>query len=317
MNNDEYYIKKTFKLARQGISHVSPNPLVGCVIVKNGKIIAKGYHHKFGEKHAEIDALDKIKGKAKGATLYVNLEPCSHHGKTPPCTDRIIEEEISKVVIAILDPNPKISGNGIKKLKEASIEVVSGILEKEAKELNEKFIYSIQNKKSYLMLKLALSKDLFLAPKNKKRIQITNEKQNKEVHKLRSEYDAVLIGSGTVINDNPLLTTRLIKGRNPYRIILDRTKSLDLKKYHLFNDEFKKLTMVISSSNYENKKYDEYLKKQNIKQIYIYEKDNKLDINELMKKLYKLNIGSVMCEGGLALSKHIIENKLVLCHLVK
>jgi len=308
--NYKTYIKKTFKLAKKGIGHTSPNPLVGCIVVKDNKILACGYHHKFGKKHAEIDALDKIKGKAKGSTLYVNLEPCCHQGKTPACADRIIKEGIRKVVIGMKDPNSKVQGKGIKNLQKAGIEVISDILEKESKELNKKFIYSIQSKKAYLLLKIALSKDLFMAPKNKKRSQITNEKQLKQVHKLRSEHDAIMIGSGTVIYDNPLLTVRLVKGRQPLRIVLDRTKKLDLEKYHLFNDNFTNKTIVVSSKKYNDKTYDKYLKTKNIKQIQVSEKDNKLDLDELMKELYKINIGSVMCEGGVELSKYIYENHL-------
>jgi len=310
MKSDEIYISQCFNLAEKGLGNVSPNPLVGCVIVKDNKVIATGYHHKFGEKHAEIDALDKIAGKAKDAILYVNLEPCCFEGKTPPCTERIIKEGIKKVVISMKDPNQKVQGKGIEKLQNAGIEVVSGIMEKEAEELNKKFIYSIQNKKAYLMLKIALSKDLFMAPKDKKRIQITNEKQLKQVHKLRSEYDAIMIGSGTVIHDNPLLTVRLVKGKQPLRIVLDRTKKLDLEKYHLFNDGFTDKTIVVSSKNSENKTYDRYLEAKNIKQIQVSEKDNKLDLDELMKDLYKINIGSVMCEGGVELARYIYEKHL-------
>lgn len=285
INLDKKYIQTCLKLAKNGAGFVSPNPLVGCVIVRDGKIIARGYHHKYGQKHAEIDALDKIPGKAEGATLYVNLEPCSIYGKTPPCTERIINEKIGRVVIGCLDKNPLVSGNGVKALKKAGIEVATGILWQECELLNQFFFKWISTGLPYVSLKIARTTDNFVAGPNGERINITGEASRKEVHELRAFYDAVLIGKNTALKDNPKLTVRKIKGRQPFRIVLDsKGELLGNQKLHLLNDKYSNKTMVITG---------------------------KITLKKLLSTLAKENIFSILVEGGPSIWSSFIKEKLV------
>ena len=285
IHSDKKYIQTCLKLAKKGAGYVSPNPLVGCIIVRDEKIIARGYHHKYGEKHAEIDALDKIAGKAKGATLYVNLEPCSIYGKTPPCTERIIKEKIGRVVIGCLDKNPLISGNGVKALKKAGIEVISGILESECERLNQFFFKWISTGMPYVTLKIAKTLDNFVAGPNGERINITGEESQKEVHKLRSLYDAVLIGKNTALKDNPKLTVRKVKGRQPFRIVLDsKGELLGNQKPYLLSDKYADKTMVVKG---------------------------KTTLKKLLSTFAKKNISSILVEGGPTIWSSFIKEKLV------
>ena len=218
--SDEKYIKRTLKLANKGIGKVSPNPLVGCAIVKNGKIISEGYHEQFGDDHAEVVALKKADEDAKDATLYVNLEPCCHYGKTPPCTDAIIKAGIKKVVIGMIDPNPLVSSGGIKILKKHNIEVKAGIEDKACRHLNRAFIKHISTKLPYVTIKIAQSLDGRVATKTGHSKWITSKKARKETHRLRSENDAILVGISTVLADNPQLTVRHTHGKNPVFILV-------------------------------------------------------------------------------------------------
>lgn len=280
-------MKKCIELARKGKGFVSPNPLVGCIIVKDGEIIAEGYHHKFGDKHAEIDALDKIAGQAKETTLYVNLEPCCIHGKTPPCTKRIIEEGVSRVVVGNLDPNILISGKGIAELEKNGIQVDSGILEDECRLLNQFFYKWIDTGLPYVTLKIARTSDNFIAYSDGSCPHISSEESRKEVHELRSFYDAVLIGKNTALADNPRLTVRKVDGRQPIRIVLDSKGELKgNKNLHLFNDEFADKTMLIESDN------------------------EHVDLGKLLKDLGKQGISSVLIEGGPGVWNSFIKENL-------
>lgn len=272
MNSDETYIKKCIELAKKGKGFVSPNPLVGCVIVRDEKIIAEGYHQKFGYKHAEIDALDKIAGKAKSATLYVNLEPCCVHGKTPPCTNRIIEEEIKRVVVGNLDPNPDVSGKGISELRENGVQVETEILEDECRMLNQFFYKWISTGLPYITLKIARTSDNFIAYPDGSCPHISNAESRKEVHELRSFYDAVLIGANTALKDNPRLTVRKIEGRQPIRIVLDGDNKISgNQNLNLLNDEYAEKTWVV---------------------------DKRVDLKEFLKEMGSKNISSILVEGG-------------------
>lgn len=232
VNIHERYISRCIELAKNGFGTTYPNPMVGSVIVCDDKIIGEGWHRKSGEAHAEVNAINAVKDKSLLAksTIYVSLEPCSHFGKTPPCSDLIIENKIPKVVIGTIDPNSQVCGNGIKKLKEAGIEVEVGFLEKECSELNKRFFTFHNKKRPYIILKWAESKDGFIAPTDKEKkepIWISNEFSRQLVHKWRSEEQAILIGTNTVLDDNPKLNTRDWNGNNPVRIILDRTGKVD------------------------------------------------------------------------------------------
>ena len=239
MKTHEYFIDKCISLARKGALDVSPNPMVGCVIVNNGEIIGEGYHKKYGKNHAEVNAIHSVKDKSelKNSILYVNLEPCCHHGKTPPCTDLIVKYNIPKVVIGCIDTFSKVSGQGMKKLKDNSVEVIYGVLEKECTELNKRFFCYHTKKRPYIILKWAKSKDNFIAPINQEKpFWMTSEKSKKLVHSWRAEEDAILVGRKTVVADNPSLTVRMCEGKNPIRIIIDKELSLD-KKSNVFDDQ--------------------------------------------------------------------------------
>jgi diaminohydroxyphosphoribosylaminopyrimidine deaminase/5-amino-6-(5-phosphoribosylamino)uracil reductase len=228
--NEKLIMHRCLELARKGAGMVSPNPLVGCVIVRNDKIVGEGYHKKFGGLHAEIFALKRAGKKTKGATLYVSLEPCAHFGKTPPCSDAIIQAGISRVVVASKDPNPLVSGKGIRRLRVAGIQVKVGLFQKEAELLNEKFFKFIKTGLPFVGIKLAQTLDGRIADVAGNSKWITSKTARKEVHRLRNEYDAVLIGANTVLRDNPELTVRLVKGRNPVRVVVDGRLSLPVSR---------------------------------------------------------------------------------------
>lgn len=295
---DESYIQLTLEIARRGEGSVSPNPLVGCVITKNNKIIGAGYHKKFGEDHAEINAINSATESLEGSTLYVNLEPCSHFGHTPPCVDRIIQEKIKRVVIGTLDLNP-ISGDGVKKLKSAGIDVKVGVLEKECIELNKFFFKYVAKKKPFVTIKAAQTLDGMIADKHQNSGWISSSESRKFVHALRSKYDAVIIGSQTAKKDDPQLTVRMIEGRNPFRVVLDSKLKLktDLK---LFTKNSDKKTILVTTFGNQNKKNKiKKLQDLGVKILFI-RKDNRnrVHLKSLLNKLVKIEITSVLVEGG-------------------
>lgn len=271
-----------------------PNPFVGAIIWDEEKkeIVSSGYHKEYGKAHAEVEAIKNAKGNTKNKTLIVNLEPCSHYGKTPPCADLIIQSGIKKVVIAMADVNPIVRYNGIKKLKDASIEVISGVLEDEAKELNKVFIKNILYKKPYVMLKTATTLDSKIATVNNKSKWITNEKARLEVQKLRNSYQAIMSASGTILADNPRLNVRLKNKKSPIRIIFDPNNKVPLD-YNVFNDDGVR-KILINNSKINLKK--------DIEQI------NFTNFDELFKKLYEMNIYSIMIEAGQGLNSLLLKN---------
>ena len=309
--NDESYIKLTLELAKKGIGNVSPNPLVGAVIIKNEKIIGAGFHEKFGSNHAEVNAILNAKESVEGSTLYVNLEPCSHFGKTPPCVNKIIESKIKRVVIGSLDPNPLVSGNGIKKLEEAGLEVKYGVLTQECAEVNKFFFKYITNGIPYVTLKVAQTIDAKIADNHFNSKWITSAESRTFVHGLRSEYDAVLVGKNTVIKDEPSLTVRHVEGRNPKRIILDSNLSLSLR-HQVFNST--NLSEVIIITSKDSKSKEKKIKKFNELGIKILfcktEKYGRISLKNALKKLAKENISSILVEGGSKVFSSFIKNKL-------
>ncbi|QIY91045.1 bifunctional diaminohydroxyphosphoribosylaminopyrimidine deaminase/5-amino-6-(5-phosphoribosylamino)uracil reductase RibD [Chryseobacterium gallinarum] len=285
MNNDELYIKRCIGLARKALGNTYPNPLVGSVIVHNGKIIGEGYHHKAGENHAEINAINSVENKdlIPESTIYVSLEPCAHYGKTPPCALKIKELGFKKVVIGAMDSHDKVNGKGKKIIQDAGIEVISGILEQECIELNKRFFTYHEQKRPYIILKWAESGDGYL-DKDFKPTSISNTLVNQWVHQLRADEHAILVGTQTALNDNPSLTVRNVEGENPVRILID----FDLKvpeNFNIYNKEAK--TLVLNSTKEESK--------DNIRFIKI-RKENFLP--DLMNALYKEQIQSVIIEGG-------------------
>ena len=282
-------MQRCIDLAKQGSGNVAPNPMVGCVIVHNGEIIAEGYHQKFGEAHAEVNAINSVPADKQHllnqSVLYVNLEPCSHHGKTPPCTDLIITKQIPQVVIGISDPNPLVSGKGIKKLQTAGIKVTIGPLQDECTELNKRFITFYEKKRPYITLKWAQTNDGFIAPTDGKKLQISGKLSQQLVHKWRSEEQSILVGYNTALNDNPQLTVREWKGNNPIRIVIDQKLALP-KNLHLFDNNVP--TIVLNELANE--------KNENIELIKI-EFGNETAKN-ILSSLYNRNFQSVFVEGG-------------------
>ena len=282
---DEFYIKRCIELAKKATGKTYPNPLVGSVIVHNGKIIGEGFHQKAGENHAEINAINSVENPEllPESTIYVSLEPCAHFGKTPPCSLKIKEIGFKKVVIGAMDSHDKVNGKGKKILMDAGIETISGILEDECRELNKRFFTYHEKKRPYIILKWAESNDGFI-DKDFKPTKISNELASQFVHQIRSEEHAILVGTQTALNDNPSLTTRLIDGRNPVRILIDFELKVP-KDFKIYNNEAPTLVF-----NQEKDSEEE-----NIKFIKI-SKENFLE--ELMQKLYENQIQSVLIEGG-------------------
>ncbi len=309
MEENTKYIKRCFTLAEKGAGFVSPNPLVGAVIVKDDKIIGEGFHQKYGEAHAEVNAIENSKEDIAGATLYCNLEPCVHDKKqTPPCVPLIIEKKIKKVVISNLDPNPEVNGKGVEALKKAGIEVETGILEEEGKELNKFYFKSITKKNPYITLKVAQSLDGKISLNKKERTWLTGDESKKIVHQLRSQYDAVLIGAKTVKADNPLLTVREVKGRNPIRIILDG-KFLLGQGYSVFNAKSESETWLIVAENFSGKKKITSFEARGIKVFPLKsDPDGKIDFKDLLRLLRDQKIISLFVEGGQQIFSQFIDS---------
>ena len=299
MNSHEHFIDKCISLARKGALNVSPNPMVGCIIVNDGKIIGEGYHMEYGKNHAEVNAIHSVKDKSelRNSILYVNLEPCCHHGKTPPCTDLIIKYNVPKVVIGCVDTFSKVSGEGIKKLKDNCVEVIYGVLEKDCIELNKRFFCYHIKKRPYIILKWAKSKDNFTAPSSQEKpFWMTSKKSKKLVHRWRAEEDAILVGRKTVVVDNPSLTVRMCKGKNPIRIIIDKDLLLD-KKSNVFDDQaetivFNKIKSAIID-----------------KTTYLKADFNNLN-EDILNQLYNRDILSIIIEGGTITINSFIEKNL-------
>ena len=304
------YMKMAIELSKKGIGFVNPNPLVGAVIVKNGKVIGTGFHEKFGEAHAEVNAFNNATETVENAEMYVTLEPCSHYGKTPPCVDKIIEEKISKVYIGMKDPNAIVAGRGIQKLIDNKIEVEVGICEEEIKKLNEIFIKYITTLKPFCIMKTAMSLDGKIATHLKHSKWITNEKSRNYVHELRNRVAAIMVGVGTVISDNPSLDTRLERQNisNPIRIIVDIYGEIPLDS-KVLSDNSIAPTIVVLTPLAKQEIVNEISKKAEV--MVIEEKDGKVDLKVLMEELGKKGIDSILLEGGGTLNWSMLEEGLV------
>ena len=280
---------RCLELAVKGLGHVSPNPMVGCVIVLNEKIIGEGYHEHYGYGHAEPNAIAQVSDDLLAkSTLYVTLEPCSHYGKTPPCADLIISKGIKKVVVGNLDSNPLVAGKGIKKLKDAGIDVEYGILDKECRELNKRFFTFHEKKRPYIILKWAQTQDGFIShwplPEFKEDNWITGTESKTLSHQWRSQEQAILIGYNTLMADNPLLTARLVNGKNPIRLILSRNADLN-KEFNIFNSDAR--SIIFNS-----------IKDEVIGNIEFVKIDWNQKVKQVLEYCYKNNIMSVIIEGG-------------------
>lgn len=303
-------MKMALKVSLKGLGFVNPNPLVGAVIVKDGKVLGKGYHAYFGGPHAEINAIQNTKEKLKGATIYVTLEPCNHQGKTPPCTNRLIEEKFDRVVIGMKDPNTLVNGKGIEQLREAGIEVETGILENEIKAINEVYTKFITTQKPFCCLKTAMTLDGKISTFTGESKWISNEKSRNHVHKLRHRYSAILVGVNTVIKDNPMLTDRSenkIKS-NPIRIIADSNGRTPLDSAVLNTGEAK---TIIALTNNANRNFIEAIIEKGAEVIICPENNKKVDIEFLIKELGKRGIDSILLEGGSTLNFSAIQAGVV------
>ena len=308
---DARYMQRCIDLARRGSGSVSPNPMVGCVIVKNGAVIGEGYHHRFGGQHAERDALMNSTPSVRGATLYVNLEPCSHFGKTPPCVDAIIESGIRRVAVGILDPNPQVAGRGVKILRDAGIEVGIGIKENECRELNKTFFKYITTGLPYVVVKIAQTLDGYIASGNHPG-WITSLSSRKLVHRWRSENDAVLIGAGTVNADNPSLTVRHVKGRQPYRIVVDGTL-ISNPEARVFSDRHADATYLVCEERYlrSRMKKREAFEKKGVVLVSLHGRRNGyVSFKEIFRALGLIGISSVLVEGGAEVFRQVIGQDL-------
>jgi diaminohydroxyphosphoribosylaminopyrimidine deaminase/5-amino-6-(5-phosphoribosylamino)uracil reductase len=299
-------MRLALKLAKKGRGKTSPNPMVGAVVVKNGEIVGRGYHRRFGELHAEANALKACQDRAEGATLYVNLEPCCHHGKTPPCTDMIIKSGIKKVVCATLDPNSQVNGRGIRALREGGVEVRLGISEEEAKKLNEVYIKFITTGLPFVMLKVAQTLDGRIATKLGDSKWITEKDSRRFVHSLRASVDAVLVGAGTVKRDDPKLTIHDARGKDPIRIILDSSERIP-RSLRIIKGNKNGKTVTATTNRKPNGKLKEKVEVWNLKKS----RDGKVDLKCLLKKAGENQITSLLVEGGSEVLTSFFKEKLV------
>ena len=304
------FMNRAIALARKGSIRVSPNPRVGCVLVKKGKIISQGYHQYFGATHAEINALRKAGSKAKGSTMYINLEPCCHYGKTPPCTETIIEAGVKEVIVGIVDPNPLVNGKGLRELKARGVKIKSGVLRDECVKLNEPYIKYMRRGLPFVILKSAMSLDGKIATPTGNSKWITSEASRKYVRRLRSQVDAILVGIDTVLQDNPgLLSSHT--GKRPIRVVLDSHLRIPLNARVLNS----RASTIVATQKGANKKKIESLEVRGIEVLRIprWRKHPRrgLDLKFLMKELARRGVTSILIEGGGKVNASALEMGLV------
>lgn len=307
--HDEEYMQQALNIAQYAAGRTSPNPMVGAVIVKDGRIVGQGWHRKAGTEHAEVHALRQAGELAQGATLYVTLEPCSHYGRTPPCSQAVIDSGIKRVVVAMVDPNPLVAGRGIAMLEAAGISVVAGVLGKQAKLLNEVFIKWITTSFPFVVLKTAMTLDGKIATYTGESQWITNQTSRQFVHSLRDLYDGILVGIGTVLKDDPSLTTRLPNGagKSPVRIVVDSMARTPLTAKLVVDGIAKTIIAVTTAAPAERV---EALRTTGV-EILIVNDGDKVDLRILMEKLGKLMVCSVLIEGGATINDALVQAKLI------
>lgn len=301
-------MKLALELAKKGQGFVNPNPMVGAVIVKNGEVIAKGYHRKFGFPHAEVEAFRNADKSVEDSTLYVTLEPCCHYGKTPPCADLIVQKKVKRVVVGVLDPNPLVAGRGIRKLQKAGIDVTVGVMQDECRKLNEVFFKYILNKKPFVVMKAAVSLDGKIATKKGESKWISGRESRKRVHESRGKYSAVMVGINTVLEDDPLLTCRVKEKNNPIRVIVDSNLRIPLDSKII--KTVSEVPVVIATVNKDLEKIKK-LMKMGVTVLKTNNKDGRVDLNELISELGKRNIDSILIEGGGTLNYSALQAGVV------
>jgi len=306
--DDERWIKRALRLAEKGRGRTSPNPMVGAVLVKDGKVVGEGFHAKAGEAHAEIVALQQAGEGARGATLYLNLEPCTHHGKTPPCAPQVVETGVKRVVIGMEDPNPLVKGKGIEMLRRAGLDVEVGILEKECRRLNEAFCKYILKKEPFVILKVAATLDGKMATRNGDSKWISGKASRRFVHKLRDQVDGVLVGIGTVLKDDPMLTARIRGGRDPYRIILDSQLKIPEEAKVIGTHPTK---AIIASTELAPKDKIEKLEKRGVKILIFDSKRGKVNLRACLSKLGEIGMMNLLVEGGSQVNGSFLDEGLI------
>ncbi|WP_277673791.1 bifunctional diaminohydroxyphosphoribosylaminopyrimidine deaminase/5-amino-6-(5-phosphoribosylamino)uracil reductase RibD [Piscibacillus halophilus] len=307
MRDKHFFMHHALELARLTIGQTRPNPSVGAVVVKDGRVVGTGTHMKSGEPHAEVFALQQAGELAQGAEIYVTLEPCAHHGKTPPCAKAIIDSGIQKVYVATLDPNPKVAGKGVEWIRSEGIDVEVGIFEEEAQEINKMFFHYMKTKRPYITLKTAVSLDGKMTANSGDSKWITSDQSRLDVHHNRHRHDAILVGSETVLRDDPLLTTRLPHGGiNPTRIVLDTHLSIPLESKLLTNDEAD--TIVVCGKQAHNKK-EEALS--SIDHVHVWRLDaERIHLNALLDRMSEAKLMSLYVEGGSTIHSAFIQEQL-------
>ena len=307
---DQNYMLRAIQLAKQGEGWTNPNPMVGAVIVKNGRIIGKGYHKKCGELHAERNAIASLTESAEGATIYVTLEPCCHYGKTPPCTEAIIEQKIKRVVIGSRDPNPKVSGKGIKMLQEAGIEVIEDFMREECVRLNPVFFHYITTKTPYVVMKYAMTLDGKIATKTGASKWITGEAARAEVQHMRHRYMGIMAGIGTVLADDPMLNVRMEGWKSPIRILCDSGLRIPLDGQIVKSaGKYRTIVAYADSENTEAKR--KRLHEMGVETICCPDENNQVDLKKLMKYLGEEGIDSILLEGGGTLNDSALRAGIV------
>lgn len=304
-------MRRALRLAEKGAGKTSPNPLVGAVIVKNGGIVGEGYHKKAGLPHAEIEALRKAGPTARGARMFVNLEPCCHVGKTPPCTDAILAAGIRQVVVGMRDPNPLVRGKGIRLLKKNGVEIVTGVLQKECARVNEFFCKYIRTRTPFVILKAAVSLDGKIATRLGESQWITGEPARKRVHELRYKVDAIMVGAGTVVKDDPLLTARLgrRKDNHPVRVILDNDHVVPLTAKVFRNSRAQKV--IYATTARLSRTRERKLRDLGVDVCFLEEKGGGIDLQRLMERLGEKQITSVLIEGGGQVNASALQERIV------
>ncbi|MEE1944287.1 bifunctional diaminohydroxyphosphoribosylaminopyrimidine deaminase/5-amino-6-(5-phosphoribosylamino)uracil reductase RibD [Pedobacter sp. KR3-3] len=304
--NDEFYMQRCLELAILGMGQVSPNPMVGCVIVHENQIIGEGYHQKFGEAHAEVNAINEVFSRhadkapllLKNATAYVSLEPCAHFGKTPPCADLLVKHQLKKVVIGSPDPFAGVNGKGIEKLKAGGVQVQIGVLEAQCNQLNRRFLTRIKAQRPFIILKWAQTANGYFAPENGGQTWISGPLANQLNHVWRTEEDAILVGKQTALNDNPRLTARNVSGKNPVRILIDRNLEVP-SSHHLYDTEAK--TIIFNEVKTDVQDHIHFVQMEDMS-FYLAQK--------IAFQLYLMDIQSVIVEGGAQILKHFIDASL-------
>ncbi len=319
VKSDEYYMQRALQLAEKGRGYVAPNPLVGCVIVnQEGVIVGEGFHERYGEAHAEVNAVNSVEDSSEllNATVYITLEPCAHQGKTPPCANMLAGLPVKRVVYALGDPNPKVNGKGEQILRDAGKIVSKGVLENEAKLQNEFFLYHITTGKPFITLKIAQTLDGYTAALDGTSQWITGKPAREMVHLWRSQYDAVMIGRNTALEDNPKLTVRHVEGRNPLRIVIDGQFSLP-RNLHLFSDQHEEKTIVITHNTSKAREESDpvlSLLDQDYfrgRTVLVGKRESHSDLREAIIKLGKMGISSVLVEAGNNLATALLSQNLV------